>query len=68
MGHYATNCPSKKSKKVSSEGLEGEALASQFETKFILIACMVNKVMGGVWDLDSGALFHMTGCREFSMT
>ena len=28
MGHYATNCPLKKSKKGSSEGLEGEALAS----------------------------------------
>ena len=28
MGNYVTNCPSKKSKKGSSEGLEGEALAS----------------------------------------
>jgi len=28
MGHYAANCPSKKSKKGSSEGSEGEALAS----------------------------------------
>ena len=41
MGHYATNCPSKKSKKGSSEGLEGEALSSQFEMDFTLIACMV---------------------------
>jgi len=28
MGHYVTNCPSKKSKKGSSEGSKGEALAS----------------------------------------
>ena len=28
MGHYATNFPLKKSKKGSSEGSEGEALAS----------------------------------------
>ena len=28
MGHYATNFPSKKSKKGSLEGSEGEALAS----------------------------------------
>ena len=26
MGHYATNCPSKKSKKGSSKGYKGEAL------------------------------------------
>ena len=31
MGHYATNCPLKKSKNESSEGSEGEALTSQFE-------------------------------------
>ena len=28
LGHYATNCPKKKSKKGSEEGSEGEALAS----------------------------------------
>ena len=28
LGHYATNCPKKKSKKGSGEGSEGEALAS----------------------------------------
>ncbi|MCY6488367.1 hypothetical protein, partial [Actinobacillus pleuropneumoniae] len=28
VGHYATNCPQKKSKKGSSKGLDGEALAS----------------------------------------
>eukprot|EP00253_Pinus_taeda_P021624 PITA_21624 len=61
MGHYATRCPSKKSKKGSLEGSEGEALASQFEMDFTLIACMVSSMMGCVWYIDSGASFHMTG-------
>jgi len=64
MGHYVTNCPSKKSKKESSEGLEGDALASQFEMDFTLIACMVSLMMGCVWYLDSGASFHMTGDKN----
>jgi len=46
VGHYATNCPLKKSKKGSSKGSEGEALASQFELDFTLIACMVSLMMG----------------------
>ena len=46
MGHYVTHFPSKKSKKVSSEGSEGEVLASQFEMDFTLIACMVSSMMG----------------------
>ena len=40
-GHYATNCPQKQSKKGSSKGSNGEALASQFELDFSLITCMV---------------------------
>ena len=48
MGHYATKFPSKNSKKGSSEGSEGEALASQFEMEFTLIACMVSSMMGCV--------------------
>jgi len=64
MGHYATNCPSKKSKKGSSEGSEGEALASQFEMEFALITCMVSSMMGCGWYLDSGASFHMTGDKS----
>ena len=48
MGHYATNYPLKKSKKGSSEGSEGEALASQFEKDFTLIACMVSSMMSCV--------------------
>jgi len=46
MGHYVTNFPSKKSKKGSSKGSEGEALASQFEMDFTLIVCMVSSMMG----------------------
>ena len=64
MGHYATNCPSKKSKKGPSKGLEGEALASQFEMDFTLIACMVSSMIGCVWYLDSGASFHMIGDKN----
>lgn len=60
MGYYANKCPLKNSKKGSSEGSEGEALASQFEMDFTLIACMVSLMMGCVWYLDSGASFHMT--------
>eukprot|EP00253_Pinus_taeda_P027289 PITA_27289 len=64
MGHYATKCPSKKSKKGSSEGLEGEVLASQFEMDFTLIAWMVSSMTSCVWYLDSGASFHMTGDKS----
>ena len=42
----------------------GEALASQFELDFSLIACLASSVMGSVWFLDSGASFHMTGDRD----
>ena len=61
MGHYATNCPHKKSKKGSSKGSNGEALTSQFELDFSLIVCMVSSMVGCVWYLDSGASFHMSG-------
>eukprot|EP00253_Pinus_taeda_P014889 PITA_14889 len=64
MGHYVTNCPSNKSKKGSSEGSKGEALASQFKTEFTLIACMMSLMMGCVWYLDSGASFHMTSDKS----
>eukprot|EP00253_Pinus_taeda_P022329 PITA_22329 len=68
MGHYATNCTSKKSKKVSSKGLEGEESASQFEMDFTLIACMVSSVMGCGWFLDNGASFHMTSDKSLFST
>jgi len=64
-GHYAKNCPQKKaSKKEPTIAEVGEALASQFEIDFTLIACMAGTSMGGVWYLDSGASFHMTGNRD----
>ena len=64
MGHYATNCPQKKSKNGSSKGSDGEALASQFELDFSLIKSMVSSIVGCVWYLDNGASFHMIGDKE----
>jgi len=61
MGYFSTNCPLKMSKKKSLGGVASEALASQFELEFSLIACMVSSMIGSVWYLDSGASFHMTG-------
>eukprot|EP00253_Pinus_taeda_P027965 PITA_27965 len=63
-GHYATYCPQKKKNKQAVVSAAGEALASQFEPDFSLIACLVSSVMGSVWFLDSGASFHMTGDRD----
>ena len=60
VGHYATNCPQNKSKKGCSKESDGEALASQFELDFTLVAYMVSSMVGCVWYLDSGASFHMT--------
>jgi len=68
VGHFATNCPLKKSKKGSKEGLEGEALASQFGFNFTLIACMVSSMVGCGWFLDSGASFHMTEDKSLFST
>jgi len=47
--HFSTNCQLKKSKKKSSGGTTGEALASKFELDFSLIAYMVSSMMGSVW-------------------
>ena len=68
MGHYVTNCPLKKSKKGSLEGSEGEALASQLEMDFTLIACVVSSMMVYGWYLDSGASFHMTDDKSLFST
>ena len=46
MGCHATSFPSKMSKKGSSGGSEGEALASHFEMDITLIPCMVSSMMG----------------------
>ena len=63
-GHLATKCPQKKKNKKVVGATFGEALASQFELYFSLIACLVSSAMGSVWYLDSGASFHMTGDKE----
>lgn len=60
VSHFATNCLLKK----SLEGAAGEALASQFELDFTLIACIVSSIMGSVWYIDNGASFHMTSDKE----
>eukprot|EP00253_Pinus_taeda_P035408 PITA_35408 len=61
LGHYASSFPKrKKSEKGSSKESDGDALASQFEMDFSLIACMVSSSMGCVWYLHSGASFHMS--------
>ena len=58
-GHFTTNCPQKKKNRQVVGSAVGEALASQFELDFSLIACLVSSCMGLVWYLDSGASFHM---------
>jgi len=68
VGHYASNCPQKKSNKGSSKGLYGEALTSQFKWDFTLIKCMVSSMVGCVWYLDSGASFHMTNNKSLFST
>ena len=49
--HYTTNCPQKKKNKQAAGTVAGEALVSQFELDFLLIACLVSSVMGSVWFL-----------------
>jgi hypothetical protein len=63
-GHLATNCPQKRKNKTVVGSAIGEALVSQFEHDFTLIACMDSSASGSVWYLDSGASFHMTGDKE----
>jgi hypothetical protein len=63
-GHLATNCPQKKKNKTVAGSTIGEALVSQFELDFTLIACMASSALGSVWYLDSGASFHMMRDKE----
>jgi hypothetical protein len=64
-GHLATNCQEKKKNKKVVGDATGEALASQFELDFSLIACMASSALGSMWYLDSGASFHMMGNKDF---
>ena len=63
-GHIARYYPQKKKNKKVVGVAAGEALASQFELDFSLIACLVSCAMGSVWYLDNGASFHMTRDKE----
>jgi hypothetical protein len=63
-GNLATNCPQKKKNKTIAGAAIGEALVSQFELDFALIACMESSASGLVWYLDSGTSFHMMGDKE----
>jgi hypothetical protein len=63
-GHLATNYPEKRKNKTDARVATGEALVSEFELHFALIACMDSSASGSVWYLDSGASFHMTGDKE----
>ena len=63
-GHLATNYPQKRKNKKVVGATTGEALVSQFELDFSLIACMDSSASGSMWYLDSGASFHMMGDKE----
>jgi hypothetical protein len=63
-GHIATNYLQKNKNKKDVGATTAEALASQFELEFSLIACMASSALGSVWYLDSGASFHMTGAKD----
>jgi hypothetical protein len=58
-GHLATNCPQKRKNTMVFGVATGEALISQSELDFSLIACMASSASGSVWYLDSGASYHM---------
>jgi hypothetical protein len=63
-GHLATNYPQKKKNKMVTGSAAGEALVSQFELDFSLIACMASSASGSMWYLDNGTSFHMMGDKE----
>jgi hypothetical protein len=63
-GHLATNCLQKRKNKTVVGAVTSEALVSQFELDFSLIACMASSASGSMWYLDSGASYHMTGDKE----
>jgi hypothetical protein len=62
--HLATNYSQKRKNKMVAGSATGEALVSQFELDFSLIACMDSSASRSVWYLYSGASYHMTGYKE----
>jgi hypothetical protein len=54
-GHLTTNYPRKRKNKTVVGATIGEALASQFELDFSLIACMASSASGSVWYLNNRA-------------
>lgn len=65
FGHYSMRCLHKKASNKALGGGAGEALASNFNLDFTFIACMPNTVIGSMWYLELGTLFHMTWNRDF---
>jgi hypothetical protein len=63
-GHLTTNYPQKRKNKTVVGAAIGEALVSQFELDFSLIACMASRASGSVWYLDNGASFNMMRDKE----
>ena len=67
MGHFSSLCPEKKNKNqpqmVASTTMD--EFAKSFEEDFCFIACMSSATVSNMWFVDSGASFHMTGCKAF---
>ena len=64
MGILLLTIQKRKKKKKAGGFAAGEALASQFELEFSLIACMVSSALGSAWYLYSGTSFHMVRDKE----
>jgi hypothetical protein len=64
MGHYAGQCPNKKNKQVVAS-VEAKEFSTKFEKEFSLLVCLYSSATStGVWYIDSGASYHMTGLHE----
>ena len=68
LGHYVSQCPNKKNKKSSQTAASADIdeFSSKFDEDFSLIAFLSSSSTQatGVWYIDSGASYHMTGVRE----
>ena len=67
-GHLATNYPHKKKNKKVVGAAASEALASQFELDFSLIACMASSALGYVWYLIVALPSTRREISRFSVT